>query len=374
MVDDADSEAIRNEVPVERLLTGTHRVLRFTVGRNHGKGWRIDKYLSALLPTISRTMILGWVERGSATVDGVAVHERVRLRPGQRVELYGPLPKRDLDAGYPAPLQILYRDEWLLAVNKPPGQLAHQAGKTMSGTMINQAQDWFEAEGGDPLQVRLVNRIDRDTSGILLLSFDAAVHAQVSTAFAERDLSKEYRAICHGIPVEAHGHWREPLGEGPPESIARVVRPDGQESHTEYEVVETAGQTPDAPTFSHLKISLHTGRQHQIRVHASHHGHPLVGDWVYGPACAELGGQALHSAVLEFQHPKLKRMLRIEAPLPARLADLWTHLKAGRRLTPVSLDAEQRSKLGLETPRPSLRRPSWLSDEEFARLREEAGE
>lgn len=245
MVDDAEGEAIRNEVPVERLLTGTHRVLRFTVGRNHGKGWRIDKYLSALLPTISRTMILGWVERGSATVDGVAVHERVRLRAGQRIELYGPLPKRDTDAGYPAPLQVLYRDEWLLAVNKPPGQLAHQAGKTMSGTMINQVQDWFEAEGGDPLQVRLINRIDRDTSGILLLSFDAAVHAQVSTAFAERDLSKEYRAICHGIPDEAHGHWREPLGEGPPESIARVVRPDGQESHTEYDIIDIAGPMSD---------------------------------------------------------------------------------------------------------------------------------
>ncbi len=373
MVDDADSEAIRNEVPVERLLTGTHRVLRFTVGRNHGKGWRIDKYLSALLPTISRTMILGWVERGSATVDGVAVHDRVRLRAGQRVELYGPLPKRDVDAVYPAPLQVLYRDEWLLAVNKPPGQLAHQAGKTMSGTMINQVQDWFDAEGGDPLQVRLVNRIDRDTSGILLLSFDAAVHAQVSTAFAERDLSKEYRAICHGIPDEAHGHWREPLGEGPPESIARVVRPDGQESHTEYDVVDTA-TSPDGQTFSLLSIHLHTGRQHQIRVHASHHGHPLVGDWVYGLACAELSGQALHSAVLEFLHPKLKKTLRIEAPLPARLAELWADLKAGKPLTPVPLDDEQRSKLGRAAPRPSVRRPNWLSDEEFARLREEAGE
>jgi 23S rRNA pseudouridine1911/1915/1917 synthase len=244
----------------------------------------------------------------------------------------------------------------------------------MSGTMINQVQEWFEAEGGDPLQVRLVNRIDRDTSGILLLSFDAAVHAQVSTAFAERDLSKEYRAICHGIPAEAHGHWREPLGEGPPESIARVVRPDGQQSHTEYEVLETAGAGTAGAAFSLLKISLHTGRQHQIRVHASHHGHPLVGDWVYGPACAELGGQALHSAVLEFLHPRLKRTLRIEAPLPARLAGLWTELVAGRPLTPVALDDEQLSKLGRTAPRPSLRRPSWLSDEEFARLREEAGE
>ena len=133
MVDDADAEAIRNEVPVERVLTGTHRILRFTVGKVNGRGWRLDKYLAALMPTISRTLIQRWLERGSATIDGVVMTGRPPLRPGNYVVLTAPLPQSDDVQRYTQPLEILYRDQWLLAANKPPGQLAHQAGRTMTG-------------------------------------------------------------------------------------------------------------------------------------------------------------------------------------------------------------------------------------------------
>jgi 23S rRNA pseudouridine1911/1915/1917 synthase len=368
MVDEADSEAIRNEVPVERLLTGTHRILRFTVGRVHGRGWRLDKYLAALMPTISRAMIQRWIERGAATIDGVATSGRPQIRPGQRIVLTAPLPERDEDRGYPQALEILYRDRWLLAANKPPGQLAHQAGKTMTGTLLNQVQDWFEAQGGDPQQVRLVNRIDRDTSGIVLLSLDVGAHTTVSQAMEARDLDKEYRAICHGAPADEHGDWRDPIGEGPAESIQRVVRTDGQECHTEFFVLERAAR------FSLLRLLLHTGRQHQIRVHAAHNGCPLVGDWVYGEACEELGGQALHAALMEFAHPVERRTVRIEAPFPRLLADLWAHLKGGGSLRPRALSEEQLSKLGRTPDEDGIRRPSWLTVEEFERLRREAGE
>ena len=162
MVDEDDVEAIRNEVPVERVLTNTHRIVKFTVGRLHGRGWRLDKYLAALMPTISRALIQRWVERGDATIDNVVATGRPVLHPGQYVVLNAPLPERDEDQGYQTQLDILYQDRWLLAINKPPGQLAHQAGRTMSGTLLNQVQDWYETSGGDPLQVRLVNRIDRD--------------------------------------------------------------------------------------------------------------------------------------------------------------------------------------------------------------------
>jgi 23S rRNA pseudouridine1911/1915/1917 synthase len=368
MVDEADSEAIRNEVPVERALTSTHRILKFTVGRVHGRGWRLDKYLAALMPTISRAMIQRWIERGAATIDGAVASGRPQLRPGQHIVLTAPLPERDEDQGYPQPLEILYRDRWLLAANKPPGQLAHQAGKTMTGTLINQVQDWYELQGGDPQQVRLVNRIDRDTSGIVLLSLDVKAHTIISQAMEARDLDKEYRAICHGSPAEDHGAWRDPIGEGPPATIQRVVRPDGQECHTEFFVQERV------PGFSLLRLLLHTGRQHQIRVHAAHNGCPLVGDWVYGDACAELDGQALHAALMEFAHPVEKRTVRIEAPFPRLLADLWAHLTAGRPLTPRALTDDQLSKLGRTPVDDGVRRPSWLSVEEFERLRREAGE
>jgi len=234
MVDEADSEAIRNEVPVERVLTGTHRVLKFTVGRVHGKGWRLDKYLAALMPTISRAMIQRWLERGAATIDGVATSGRPPIHPGQRIVLIAPLPERDDDQRYPQSLEILYLDKWLLAANKPPGQLAHQAGKTMTGTLLNQVQDWFEAQGGDPQQVRLINRIDRDTSGIVLLSLDVGAHSTVAQAMEARDLDKEYRAICHGSPADDHGDWRDPIGECPAETIQTTVPPGGRERRRGY--------------------------------------------------------------------------------------------------------------------------------------------
>ncbi|MBA3936384.1 MAG: RluA family pseudouridine synthase [Planctomycetes bacterium] len=368
-----EAEAIRNEVPVERILTGTHRILRFNVGRNHGQGWRLDKYLAALLPTISRSLVLRWVERGCASVDGAPVHERVKLRPGQRIVLEAPLPERDADAPAENALAVLYEDRWLMVCNKPPGQLAHQAGRTMTGTLLNQAQDHQEARGQDPRAVRLVNRIDRDTSGIVLLSLDEAAHVRLSQAMEARDLHKEYRAICHGVPAPRDGDWLDPMGEGDGASIARVVRADGQECHTGYHVLETAPAGADPGAYALLRLVLHTGRQHQIRVHASHHGHALVGDWVYGQACAELPGQALHAAVLEFPHPVEHRTVRIEAPLTAAVAALWASLRAGGTPTAQALSAEQRSKLALSDG-PSLRRPSWLSEAEFLQLRAEAGE
>jgi 23S rRNA pseudouridine1911/1915/1917 synthase len=368
-----DDERIRGEVVVERLLTGEHRILRFQVPKQHappvGEAWRLDRYLHALLPTISRTLIQRWCERGSATVDGERREGRHRLRAGERVELLAPLPEREERAEGPARLEVLYRDRWLMALNKPPGQLAHQAGKTMTGTLVNQVMDLLESEGADPREARLVNRIDRDTSGIVLVSLDVVAHARVAKAMEARDLRKEYVAIAEGVPAAAAGSWREPIGEGDPRSIARVVRDDGQSCHTDYAVVEAAGDHAHAL----LRLRLHTGRQHQIRVHAAHHGHALVGDWVYGRACAELPGQALHSALLELAHPMSHTPVLIEAPLPAAVRELWDRLRAGGRPTPVALSAEQRSKLGL-VDAAGVRRPSWLSEEEFERLREESGE
>jgi 23S rRNA pseudouridine1911/1915/1917 synthase len=373
-----DSQAIRNEVPVVRQLTGSHRLLRFTVGRNHlarsSRPWRLDRYLHALMPTISRSLIQRWIARGCATVDGIIGDADQRLRPGQQVELIAPLPERDEQEAEPRPLTVLYHDSWLLVADKPPGQLSHQAGRTMTGTLLNQVQDWFQGRGGDPQQARLVNRIDRDTSGIVLVSLDAQAHIALSAAMEARDLHKEYRALCHGVPEPAAGSWLDPIGEGPGESIARVVRLDGQSCHTDYQLLETRAPLGHDRGYGLLKVRLHTGRQHQIRVHAAHHGHALVGDWVYGQPCLELPGQALHAAVLEFPHPIDRRTVRIEAPLPALLGELWARLRAGATVTACALSDEQRSKLSAGAGAAGVRRPSWLSADEYSALRAETGE
>jgi 23S rRNA pseudouridine1911/1915/1917 synthase len=369
---DEAQERIRGEVVVERELTSQHRRLRFTVPRQHAPpqmaSWRLDRYLHALLPTISRTMIQRWVDGGAATVNGLAVRGQHKLRALEVVELLAPLPERSTAPEAP-PLEILYRDPYLLVVAKPPGLLAHQAGKIMNGTLINQLQDLLAAEGLDPRQARLVNRIDRDTSGIVLVSLDAQAHTTLARTMEARQVRKEYLAIVEGSPQVAAGAWRDPIGLSPDGSIARVVRADGQACHTDFALQESAPHG----RYSLLRLRLHTGRQHQIRVHAAHHGLPLVGDWVYGQACRELPGQALHAALLELPHPATGEALVVEAPLPMILSDLWQRLRGGGEVEVMALSEQQRSKLA-QSEVLDVRRPSWLSLEDYQRLRQEGAE
>ena len=211
---------------------------------------------------------------------------------------------------------------------------------------MNDIHDWCEENGYDPSEARLVNRIDRDTSGIVLCSLNREVHRALSISLQSHDLHKEYRAICIGTPEE-HGHWRDPIAAGSDATIARAIDPSGQESHTEFWVAERS----DHDKYALLQIKLHTGRQHQIRIHAAHNGFPLVGDWVYGSACAELGGQALHAAKLIFPSPFNDNAICVEAPLPQRLAKLWQHLVNGPDLSELELSRETAKQTGLTRAR-----------------------
>ena len=370
-LDDARAaEGIRGEVKVERLSTGERRLVRFAVGRLHGRGWRLDKYMHAILPTISRSLLRRWLDQGCASVDGKVAAARDKVVAGQRVELRQPLPPPAPDTPLLPPPTILLADARFVVYDKPAGMLAHQAGRTLSGTLINHLQARLEAEGRDPMDARLVNRIDRDTSGIVLASLDIEAHLALTAALDAHTLRKEYRAVCHGVPDPIAGSWTDPIQEAGEESIAMRIAPDGKPSHTDYEVIAAA----PGGRYALLRVLLRTGRQHQIRIHAAHHGHPLVGDWVYGTRCAEFPGQALHAAVLEFPHPATGATVRVEAPLPPPLAAVWERLQTGGDVTAVALDGNQRSRLGLAEERSGPRRPAWLSEVEFSELRREAGE
>ena len=332
---------IRNEIKVEkRVGAGGERVFRFATGRRHGLGWFLPRYLRAIGPRWPDELLAKWCDDGRCTVDGQVVGAQWQVLPGRQVELrIAPLP----DEGHkPPPLDLLWHDRHVVFANKPTGQLAHQAGKQLSGTLLNQLQDWATAQGLDPNEVRLINRIDRETSGIVIATLDLTAHQRLAVQLDDRAIRKAYRAICVGVPEPRDGDWREPLGPLGEHTIRRGVREDGQASHTEYHVEEVAVDGRHAV----VRLELHTGRQHQIRVHATHHGHPLVGDWVYGQPIAELPGQALHAWVVECAHPMSGEPLRIEAPFPPQLAALWQRLRAGGAATPVELSADQRSKLG----------------------------
>jgi len=375
MQQDALGEGIRNEARVDKRLTGEERQIDVVVGPQAGVGLRLDRYLAAALPTLSRSLLKRWLEHGWCLVDGQRGKASHRVHSGEHIELRCPLPPDATTVEQPPPLDLLYDEDGVLACNKAPGVLAHQAGRVLHGTLLNQLQDLVARRGGDPAEVRLVNRIDRDTSGILLATADEAVHRRLSIALQRGRLHKEYRALCVGVPTPESGHWREPIGDDPTgSSIARCCRSDGQASDTEYQVLERA----DAD-YAMLRVVLHTGRQHQIRVHAAHNGHPLLGDWVYGAPCDELDGQALHAAQLHFPHPRRDEMVRIEAPLPARLSELWRALRAGGRVTPRALRPDEHDRLGRSADAAEQddrlpqgwRRPSWLSDDELRAIQAE---
>lgn len=339
---DAPTHAlIRNEIKVEKRVEAGFRVVRFATGRRHGLGWFLPRYLRAIGPRWPSELLERWCDNGSCMVDGQVVGARWQVVPGRQVELKIPVPAPNPETT--PPLSVLWHDRHLLFANKPTGQLAHQAGKQLAGTLLNQLQDWAAEHHIDRNEVRLLNRIDRETSGIVIATLDLAAHQILATQLEARTLRKEYRAICCGIPAVRDGEWNEPLGPLGEHTIRRGVLPDGQPSRTEYHVEETAGD------WAALRLVLHTGRQHQIRVHAAQHGHPLLGDWVYGAPIAELPGQALHAWMVELDHPLSNQHLRIEAPFSPVLATLWERLRAGGAVTPIALTDDQRSKLGLTT-------------------------
>ena len=344
MADHPDSQTlalIRNEIKVEKRVEGGERVFRFATGRRHGLGWFLPRYLRAIGPRWPDELLARWCDDGRCTVDGAVVGAAWQVVPGRLVELrIAPLP----DEGHrPPPLDLLWHDRSVAFANKPTGQLAHQAGKQLSGTLLNQLQDWAATQGIDPNEVRLINRIDRETSGIVIATLALEAHQRLAAQLEARGIRKAYRAICRGVPEPRDGDWREPLGPLGEHTIRRGVLPDGQASHTEYHVEEVAA----GGAWSAIRLELHTGRQHQIRVHATHHGHPLLGDWVYGEPIAELPGQALHAWVVECAHPLTGEPLRVEAPFPPALAALWQRLRTGGAPTAIPLTGDQVSKLGL---------------------------
>lgn len=215
------------------------------------------------------------------------------------------------------PLMILYEDEWLLVVNKPAGMLVHPTSGQHSGTLGNAVLHYYSTQNSSN-GFHPVNRLDRNTSGLVLLAKRPDIQNMLSQN--NQQILKQYLAIAGGIPNNAHGVIDKPIGRKPGSIIEREVRPDGQQAITCYRVLTT---------FSNaclLEVTLKTGRTHQIRVHLSYIGCPLLGDDLYGGPINQLQRQALHAATLSFPHPITKQRLTIVSPLPADLTNLLTQL------------------------------------------------
>jgi 23S rRNA pseudouridine1911/1915/1917 synthase len=302
-----------------------------------GAGERLDRWLAARLPDQSRARLKALIDSGQALLDGKAVKASHRLRPGERIALAIPEPAPALPQPEDIPLRVVYEDAQLVVVDKPAGLVVHPGAGRASGTLVNALLHRVRGLSGvgGVLRPGIVHRLDRGTSGLMVVAKDDETHRALARQFARREVEKEYLALVLGVPAPRQGELTAPIGRDPLHRKRMSVRaPRGRPARTGYRVVETF----DGAAL--LRVRLHTGRTHQIRVHLASLGHPVAGDAVYGAgrrpsprraasreALGSLERPALHAARLGFEHPARRERLAFESPLPEDLADVLRRLR-----------------------------------------------
>jgi len=310
-------------------------------------GWRLDAFLAHHLTDYSRAHLRRVIATGAVTVDDGGCKPSYRLKPGQRVSLVLPEIPREGPRAENIPLEILYEDEELAVVNKPPGMVVHPARGHWSGTLAGALQFHFAGRlstAGGPTRPGIVHRLDRDTSGVLLVAKNDQAHARLAAQFEARSIEKAYLAIVAGCPPRDRDVVEEPIGAHPHHREKMAIRrsdPAARRAETFYEVVERFDG------FALLRAVPKTGRTHQIRIHLDHVGCPVLCDRLYGGRAQITRGeirrtpgddtvllarQALHAHRLRFVHPATGAPLEIEAPLPADMAAVLSELRQYRAM------------------------------------------
>jgi 23S rRNA pseudouridine1911/1915/1917 synthase len=308
----------------------THE-LEFTLEQ---AGLRLDQALARALPQYSRSRLQGWIEAGAVKVDGQVPRPRDKVQGGEHVRIEARIEPETRVAGEDLPVDVVYKDKGLFIINKPAGLVVHPGAGNASHTLQNALL------GLDPKlavvpRAGLVHRLDKDTSGLMVVARTPEAHAALVEAISAREVERAYLAICVGV-MTGGGKVDEPIGRHRTLRVRMAVRADGREAVTHYRVLKRfRGHTL-------VRAELETGRTHQIRVHLDHIGYPLVGDPVYGTrrripkaagpeliaALDKFKRQALHATKLALEHPLTGKRLEWEAPVPADMESLLKVLEA----------------------------------------------
>jgi len=282
-------------------------------------GTRLDIFLAENNPGLTRSYLQKLISEGMVKVNGVLSKPSYRLKLGDEVILNVPGPKALEVEPQPIPLDIYFEDGDVAVINKPRGMVVHPAQGNYTDTLVNallyRCRDLSGING--VLRPGIVHRLDKDTSGLLMVAKNDTAHHELARQLKERQVTRRYLALVHGSFKEKSGTVDASIGRHPRDRQRMAVVSSGRRSVTHYQVER------EYDKFTLLAVCMETGRTHQIRAHMAYLGHPLVGDAKYAPRRNHYGlkGQFLHAAVLGFHHPRTKEYLEFKAPLPVELID-----------------------------------------------------
>ncbi len=296
-------------------------------------GYRLDQALARMFPAYSRSRLKAWLLAGSITVDGEAWRPRDAVSGGEEITLTV-TPEASVSAEpEPIPLDVVFEDDALLVINKPVGLVVHPGAGNAAGTLMN-ALLHHDSSLGELPRAGIIHRLDKDTSGLLLVGKTLPAHTALTRLLSDREISRHYLAVCNGV-LTGGGTIDAPIGRHPVDRTRMSVQDGGREAVTHYTVIERFR------AHTHIKVSLETGRTHQIRVHFAYRRHALLGDPVYGGRLALPRGateplikmlrsfrrQALHAARLELAHPGSGETVSFEVPPPDDFQSLLAALR-----------------------------------------------
>ena len=301
------------------MTTNSHTVLQ------QEKGLRIDKLMTKLNSDASRSQVQMWIKDNLVMINGELVKSNYKCQPGDIISWQIPEPEELKAEPENIPIEIVYQDSDVLVVNKPRGMVVHPSAGHSSGTLVNallyHCDDLSSING--IIRPGIVHRIDMDTSGLLMVAKNDQAHVSLVNQLKEKTVKRSYQAIVHGDIPHEYGTVDAPLGRDPKDRQKMAVVDGGKHAVTHFEVIEHFGDK-----YTHVKCVLETGRTHQIRVHMQYIGYPLAGDPKYGPRkTLDINGQALHAALIGFEHPRTKDWMEFEVEAPEDFMSLLTNLR-----------------------------------------------
>ena len=290
-----------------------------------GAGNRIDKYISDNIAELTRSAVQGLIEKGLVLVNGKAVSKNCKLKGGEEISVEIPEPEPMDAVAEDIPLDIVYEDSDLLVVNKPKGMVVHPAHGNYTGTLVNallhHCGDSLSGING-VIRPGIVHRIDKNTSGLLIVAKNDASHLKLAEQIKVHSFTREYEAVASGYFKETEGTIDAPIGR---HKIDRkkmcVTTENSRNAVTHYSVIKQYGG------YAHVRLRLETGRTHQIRVHLSYIGHPVLGDDVYGKSYKGIEGQCLHARKIGFIHPTTGKYMEFTSELPDYFVSILSKLE-----------------------------------------------